>query len=333
MATRDSVPASDSVPTSSTASIGGALPLGGAIPTGKRVALALGSGGARGYAHIGVIAELRERGYEITGVAGSSMGALVGGLYAAGKLDEFTSWATTLGQFEVARLLDPAFSEPGVIRAGKILDRIREMLGELCIEQLPIPYIAVATDITTGRSTWFRHGELDAAIRASIAIPGFITPVLRDGHVLVDGGVLDPLPVVATMALGQADLLIGVDLSGPPDPAYDRAQPRTNWFTQWWRASAQRLGRTPEAPVEEQPPALSSVRATDVAQRAIDLMLASITRQHLAAHPPDLVISVPQNICGTMDFHRAAPIIEQGRALAVAALDALADAGAAALPD
>ncbi|MFE4461520.1 patatin-like phospholipase family protein [Nocardia tengchongensis] len=305
------------------------------MANGKRVALALGSGGARGYAHIGVIDELRERGYAITGVAGSSMGALVGGLFAAGKLDEFTSWATTLGQFEVARLLDPAFSEPGVIRAGRILDRIREMLGELCIEQLPIPYIAVATDITTGRSTWFRDGELDAAIRASIAIPGFITPVLRDGHVLVDGGVLDPLPVVATMALGSADLLIGVDLSGPPDPVYDRAQPRANWFTQWWRASAQRLGaaRAPEEPTVEQPPALSSIRATDVAQRAIDLMLASITRQHLAAHPPDLVISVPQNICGTMDFHRAAPIIEQGRALAAAALDGLAVGDSARVPD
>ncbi|BAW07797.1 patatin-like phospholipase family protein [Nocardia seriolae] len=292
---------------------------------GKRVKLALGSGGARGYAHIGVIAELQARGYEIVGVAGSSMGALVGGLFAAGRLDEFTSWATALGQFEVARLLDPAFSEPGVIRAGRVLDRIREMLGELRIEDLAIPYVAVATDLTTGRSIWFRTGELDAAIRASISIPGFITPVLHDGHVLVDGGVLDPLPVVATMALGAADLTIGVDLSGAPDPAYDRAQPRTNWFTQWWRASAQRLGRAPAETPDDPPPPLSSVRATDVAQRAIDIMLAAITRQHLAAHPPDLVISVPQNICGTMDFHRAGPIIEQGRMLAAAALDAMPD--------
>ncbi|MGV9661693.1 patatin-like phospholipase family protein [Nocardia niigatensis] len=305
------------------------------MSTGTRVKLALGSGGARGYAHIGVIAELQERGYEIVGVAGSSMGALVGGLFAAGRLDEFTAWATTLGQFEVARLLDPAFSEPGVIRAGKVLDRIREMLGDLRIEDLAIPYVAVATDMTTGRSTWFQAGELDAAIRASIAIPGFITPVLLDGHVLVDGGVLDPLPVVATMALGPADMTIGVDLSGAPDPAYDRAQPRTNWFTQWWRTSAHRFGgaRTPVDEAVEQPPALSSIRATDVAQRAIDLMLAALTRQHLAAHPPDLVIEVPQNICGTMDFHRAAPIIEQGRALAAKALDTLPGRALDAPPD
>ncbi|MTL14731.1 hypothetical protein GL307_25215 [Nocardia seriolae] len=116
-----------------------------------------------------------------------------------------------------------------------------------------------------------------------------------------------------------------MDLWGSPDPAYDRAQRRTNWFTQWWRASAQRLGRAPAETPDDPPPPLSSVRATDVAQRAIDIMLAAITRQHLAAHPPDLVISVPQNICGTMDFHRAGPIIEQGRMLAAAALDAMPD--------
>lgn len=281
------------------------------MATGKRVNLALGSGGARGYAHIGVIAELEARGYEIAGVAGSSMGALVGGLYAAGRLGEFTSWATTLGQFEVVRLLDPALTEPGVIRAAKILDRIRELLGALRIEDLPMPYLAVATDLSAGRSIWYQRGDLDSAIRASISIPGFITPVLVDGHVLVDGGVLDPLPVVATLALGPADLTIAVDLSGPPDPVYDREQPRTNWFRQWWRPTAQ-------------PQALTSIRATDVAQRAIDLMLAALTRQHLAAHPADLVIEIPQNVCGTMDFHRAEPIIAQGRALAAAALDTLA---------
>jgi NTE family protein len=242
------------------------------------------------------------------------MGALVGGLFAAGRLDEFTEWATSLGQLEVVRLLDPALTEPGVIRAVKVLDRIRDLLGDLRIEDLAVPYIAVATDLTAGRSIWFQDGNLDAAIRASIAIPGFITPVLADGHVLVDGGVLDPLPVVATMALGPADMIIGVDLTGAPDPAYDRAQPRVNWLGQWWRTPAHRHAR---------PHPLTGVGAVDVAQRAIDLMLAALTRTHLAAHPPDLVIEIPLNICGTMDFHRAGPIIARGRALAAAALDKL----------
>ncbi|WP_067689475.1 patatin-like phospholipase family protein [Nocardia jejuensis] len=297
--------------------------------SGKRVKLALGSGGARGYAHIGVIAELRERDYEVVGVAGSSMGALVGGLFAAGRLDEFTAWATTLGQFEVVRLLDPSLSEPGVIRAERVLDRIREMLGDLRIEGLTMPYIAVATDLTVGRSIWFREGALDAAIRASIAIPGFVTPVLMDGHVLVDGGVLDPLPVIATMAMGPADLTIGVNLSAPPDPAYDRAQPRPNWFTQWRRNAAQRRsGAVPAeiASADAAPRALTSIRATDVAQRSIDLMLNALTRHHLAAHPPDLVIDIPQNVCGTLDFHRADSVIAEGRTLAAAALDTLQSA-------
>ncbi|PXX71624.1 NTE family protein [Nocardia tenerifensis] len=292
------------------------------MPTHKRVKLALGSGGARGYAHIGVLAELRERGYEVVGVAGSSMGALVGGLLAAGRLDEFTSWATTLGQFEVVRLLDPALAEPGVIRAAKVLGHLRDLLGTLRIEDLAIPYVAVATDLTAGRSVWFQSGDLDSAIRASIAIPGFITPVLVDGHVLVDGGVLDPLPVVATMALGPGDLTIGVDLSAAPDPAYDRMPARTNRLGHWLRTPARRHARP-----DTEPHPLAGVGALDVAQRAIDLMLAALTRTHLAAHPPDLVIGVPLNVCGTMDFHRAEEMIAVGRALAATALDAVADTG------
>lgn len=148
----------------------------------KRVALALGSGGARGYAHIGVINELLSRDYAIVGIAGSSMGALVGGLYAAGALDEFTDWATTLTQRALLRLLDPSITAAGVLRAGKILETVRDMLGEETIENLPIPYTAVATDLIAGKSVWLQRGPVDAAIRASIAIPGVISPHLLDGR-------------------------------------------------------------------------------------------------------------------------------------------------------
>lgn len=147
---------------------------------GKRVALALGSGGARGYAHIGVIDELRDRGYEIVGIAGSSMGALVGGLQAAGKLDEFSKWAKSLTQRAVLRLLDPSITAAGVLRAEKILDAVRDILGEVTIEELPIPYTAVSTDLLSGKSVWLQRGPVDAAIRASIAIPGVITPHVFD---------------------------------------------------------------------------------------------------------------------------------------------------------
>src|SRR5690625_1001635 len=144
--------------------------------TAPRVSVVLGSGSARGYAHIGVITELRARGYDIVGISGSSMGALVGGLQAAGHLDDFAEWAKSLTQGAVLRLLDPSFTAAGVLRAGKILDVVRDILGDIDIEQLPIPYTAVATDLIAGRSVWLQRGPVDTAIRASIAIPGVIAP-------------------------------------------------------------------------------------------------------------------------------------------------------------
>ena len=189
---------------------GGAV-AGRSSPT--RVALALGSGGARGYAHIGVIEALRARGYEIVGIAGSSMGAMVGGLQAAGRLDEFADWAKALTQRTILRLLDPSISAAGVLRAGKILDAVRDILGPVSIEELPIPYTAVATDLLAGKSVWFQRGPLDEAIRASIAIPGVIAPHEVDGRLLADGGILDPLPM-APIAAVNADLTIAVSLSG-----------------------------------------------------------------------------------------------------------------------
>lgn len=175
--------------------------------------MALGSGGARGYAHIGVIQMLRERGYDIVGVAGSSMGALVGGLHAAGRLEEFTDWAKSLTQRTILRLLDPSITAAGVLRAEKILDAVRDILGPVTIEQLPIPYTAVATDLLAGKSVWFQRGPLDEAIRASIAIPGVIAPHELDGRLLADGGILDPLPI-APIAAVNADLTIAVSLNG-----------------------------------------------------------------------------------------------------------------------
>jgi NTE family protein len=177
-----------------------------------RVALALGGGGARGYAHIGVIQVLEERGYEIAGVAGTSMGALVGGLHAAGQLEAYTDWVHTLTQRDVLRLLDPSFRAPGAIRAAKVLEEVAELLGDLRIEDLPIPFTAVATDLLAGREVWFQRGPVDVAIRASIALPSFITPVMLHGRLLADGGLLTPIPVAATAAI-PADLTVAVSLS------------------------------------------------------------------------------------------------------------------------
>lgn len=202
---------------------------------GKRVALALGSGGARGYAHIGVIDELRDRGYDVVGIAGSSMGALVGGLSAVGTLDDFADWAKALSQSAVLRLLDPAWRGPGVFRAEKVLDVVRDLLGDAQIEELPIPYTAVTTDLITGKSLWLQRGPLDTAIRASIAIPGMIAPHIADGRVLVDGGILDPLPV-GPLAGTNADVTIAVSVSGSDSDGhrFRRADSEPSAATEWF---------------------------------------------------------------------------------------------------
>src|ERR1700753_2811048 len=194
---------------------------------GRRVALALGSGGARGYAHIGVIHELQDRGYHIVGIAGSSMGALVGGLQAAERLDEFADWARSLTQRSILRLLDPSITAGRVLRAEKILDAVRDILGAVTVEELPIPYTSVCTDLLAGKSVWLQRGPVDEAIRASIAIPGVIAPHVIDGRLLADGGILDPLPR-APIAAVHAHLTIAVSPSGSETGDEPEAEPRSS---------------------------------------------------------------------------------------------------------
>jgi NTE family protein len=317
----------------------------------KRVALALGSGGARGYAHIGVINELRSRGYEVVGITGSSMGALVGGVYAAGSLDEFTEWAQTLTQRAMLRLLDPSISAAGVLRAGKILDAVRDMLGDATIESLPIPYTAVATDLIAGKSVWLQHGPVDAAIRASIAIPGIVAPHVLDGRLLADGGILDPLPM-APIAAVNSDLTIAVSLSGTDTDL--RAEDASGLEATAPRERLNRLLRSTSALLET--PTARSVlsrfgtaetayaaedydvegfEADDapmpklgsfaVMNRTIEIAQAALARHQLAAYPPDLLIEVPRTTCRSLDFHRAGEVIAVGRDLAARALDHLGD--------
>ncbi|MBB2496098.1 patatin-like phospholipase family protein [Aquipseudomonas ullengensis] len=177
----------------------------------KKVALVLGSGGARGYAHIGVIQELEARGYEIGCIAGCSMGAVIGGIYAAGKLDEYRQWTESLDYLDVLRLLDVSF-RLGAIRGEKIFGKIHEIVGEIDIENLSIPYTAVATDLTNQQEIWFQEGCLHKAMRASAAIPSLFTPVTQGNRMLVDGGLLNPLPIVPVVA-SHCDLIVAVNLN------------------------------------------------------------------------------------------------------------------------
>jgi NTE family protein len=325
-----------------------------------RVALALGSGGARGYAHIGVIHELHDRGYRIVGIAGSSMGALVGGLQAAGRLDEFADWARSLTQRAILRLLDPSITAAGVLRAEKILDAVRDILGAATIEQLSIPYTAVATDLLAGKSVWLQRGPVDEAIRASIAIPGVIAPHVVDGRLLADGGILDPLPM-APIAAVNADLTIAVSLSGSETDRNRETEPRptTEWLNRMLRSTSalfdaaaaralldrptaravlNRFGAsTPEIPQPDaeptnverplnspgEAPEVPKLGSFEVMNRTIEVAQAALARHALAAHPPDLLIEVPRSACRGLEFHRAAELIDIGRKLTARTLDAV----------
>ena len=181
-----------------------------------KIALVLGSGGARGFAHIGVIEELERRGHEVVTVAGTSMGAVIGGIYSSGNLPEFAEWATSLTQFDVLRLYDPALRSPGVIKADRVMDEFVEISGDVRIEDLPIPFTAVATDITNRREIWFQSGPLRTALRASTAIPTFISPIQLHDRLLADGGLVNPVPVEPTLSV-PSDMTIAVSLTGRPN--------------------------------------------------------------------------------------------------------------------
>ncbi|WP_062516073.1 patatin-like phospholipase family protein [Demequina gelatinilytica] len=315
-----------------------------------RIALSLGSGGARGYAHIGVIEEIEARGWEIVGIAGTSMGALVGGLHAAGGLAEYRAWAESLTRREVLRMMDPAFKGAGAIRADRVMRKIDEILDGRLIEHLPIPYTAVATDLLSQSEVWFTEGPVVDAIRASIAIPMVITPVRRDGRLLADGGILNPVPVVPLASI-RADATIAVNLAGnarpdnaplPPAepgeplmrlprlrlPSVHVAEPRLlSMITQRLRArgedgddAAVATGEAPAlAAVTGEPPEISTL---DVIDRSLQTLQNTVQRYRLAGYPPDVMVDVPADACGVLDFHRAAELIDVGRALASEAFDA-----------
>ncbi|WP_373185580.1 patatin-like phospholipase family protein [Halopseudomonas sp.] len=213
----------------------------------QRVALVLGSGGARGYAHIGVIEEIERRGYVIDCIAGCSMGAVVGGMYAAGKLGEYREWVSGLDYLDVLRLLDIGFGNMGAIRGERVFGRIREIVGEQRIEDLAIDFTAVATDLTNQQEVWFQQGCLHQAMRASAAIPSLFSPVRQGGRVLVDGGLLNPLPIVPVVS-SHCDLIIAVNLNSTRNngytlPVIERPAPMRQQWDLWMETLSMRNWR------------------------------------------------------------------------------------------
>ena len=281
---------------------------------GKKISLVLGSGGARGYAHIGVIEALEAKGYEIVSVSGASMGALVGGLYACGKLSEYKEWILGLQPLDVAGLLDLAWDRRGLMSGTKVFERLDELVGTRTIESLPVRFTAVAADLNRGKEVWFQDGDLLTAIRASVAIPSVFTPVEIDGMLLVDGGVLNPLPVAPTMS-DRSEMTVAVNLYGPDVVREEQA------VAERYDSLVERMASRAKKAIKERLKRQEEVHVFSILDQSFDTMQRSLTQYRIGGYPPDLVIELPKNICSTFDFHKARMLIDAGRNAAAAALD------------
>lgn len=284
------------------------------IADNKTVSLILGSGGARGLAHIGVIHWLEENGYAIRSISGSSMGALIGGVYAAGKLDVFTGWVRAITRTDMLKLLDISFGSSGMVKGEKIINTLKDLVGDQLIEDLPITYTAVAADIINEKEIWLNRGPLFDAIRASISLPFFFTPARLNGVELLDGGILNPVPIAPTFS-DSTDIKIAVNLGGPVDKHIS-----ASGYKQHAQAEPDLMDKISRFIDAIQGAGDDSNNGTlgmlDIADQSFDAMQGAIARQKLAAYPPDEIIELPRNLCGTLEFDRADEMIEVGYRLA-----------------
>ena len=278
---------------------------------GKTVSLVLGSGGARGLAHIGIIHWLEQQGYRIRSISGCSIGALIGGIYAAGKLDEYEAWVRAIGRLDIVNLLDLSWSNNGLFKGDKLIDTLTELVGDTNIEDLPIRFTAVAANIDDNKEVWLDKGPLFDAIRASISLPLLFTPVELNGDRLIDGGVLNPVPIAPTFS-DQTDLTIAVNLSGEPIKAASCQIPAPADQPESMPLHHRISGYISNLADSVSKRSAFDWEAYDIAHQAFDAMQTTIARQKLAAYPPDLTIDIPRNTCSTLEFHRAAELIELG---------------------
>ena len=271
----------------------------------KDIALVLSSGGARGLAHIGAIEALEEHGYHISSIAGCSMGALIGGVYAAGKLKEYREWMKTIDRKKMLELTDFSFSINHLVKGDRIIEAIMAFVPDMAIEDLPIPYCAVATDWQNGEEVVFREGSLFDAIRASISLPLYYEPVRRDGRILIDGGVINPIPL-NRVERHEGDLLVGVDVSGH------------NYKKQWERqqrlAEKHKADRSLKAQIlDKLLPDNLEFNYYTVLSRTSSLMIHqnSILMERLMK--PDILIDIQMSSYGGFDYDKSERIVNLGK--------------------
>ena len=294
------------------------------------MALALGAGAARGWAQIGVLRELETHGLVPDIVVGTSMGAVVGGCYCAGRLDHLETFALSLTKRRVFGLMDFTMSGTGLLSGGRLKAALLRDLGPLTIEALPIQFTAVATQIQTGHEIWLSRGDLVDALRASYALPGVFEPVQIDGRWLMDGALVNPVPVSVGRALG-ADMVIAVNLVAETIPRHESpplASAQTPERDGAHLAPVRQMLDLGEMPARQERQNQSGQARPSIAQILVDAFNITqdrIARSRLAGDPPDLTINAKVGRIGLFEFHRAAELIAIGRESARKALPELAE--------
>ena len=279
----------------------------------KKVHLVLGSGGARGIAHIAVIEQLEKEGYEIIEVIGCSMGAVVGGIYAAGHLQEYKEWLLSLTRADVFELLDFTFTKLGFVKGEKLFAKHKEVTGDLQIEDFDIPFTAVATDMKHNEEVYFRSGNLYKALRASVSIPGLFTPIVQDGKVLVDGGVLNPVPVNLVDKKEDA-IIVAVDLNArtiEPEEIKSAKKNSESGTQKWFERLVpdQVLEFTKKQSKQEE----EAFSLLELMESTFSFTQDRLTSLMFEMYKPDLIINIPRNTCGTFDFYKAKDVYEAGK--------------------
>ena len=271
----------------------------------KDVALTLSSGGARGLAHIGAIEELEAQGYRISSIAGCSMGALIGGVYAAGKLKEFREWMKTIDRKKMLELTDFSFSINHIVKGTRIIEAIMEFVPDMDIEELPIPYCAVATDWKAGREVVFRKGSLFEAIRASISLPTFYEPVRRNGMILIDGGVINPIPL-NRVKRQSGDILVGVDVSGHDYKAQSELHDELQERRKNRRSLAAQV-------IDKLIPDNLDFNYYTMLSRTSSLMIRQNSILMAKLMKPDILIDIQMNRYGGFDYDKSEKLVAIGR--------------------
>jgi len=294
------------------------------MPRRPKIGFVLGAGSARGWAHIGVLRALTEEGIKPDFIAGCSVGALVGAAFAAGRLDQLEAWALALDWKRMLRLADFGL-RGGLIRGRRMREVFREQFVERSFSELPVQFAAVATDLHSGQEIWLREGKVSDAISASIAVPGLFQPVLYEDRFLVDGSVVNPIPVSLCRAMG-ADIAVAVDLGTDLVGRYVRDDDRAPTQTApqgFMSRFLSRYGRASEREAEPQPAAPSLM---ETLMGSINIMQLRIARSRLAGEPPDVLITPRLGHLGLLDYHRAEVAIAEGREAVARALPAIRNA-------